>query len=121
MKIKNILPAIITDHVASTAAEFEKFGFIQKHHLVEDNKLEIFVMEAEDGAKIELLNPAEEDAKIRCGFIAIVDDIDEAIAYFSENGFKIISDKFTAKKTHICRMLWEATGTMVAVMQHIKD
>lgn len=121
MKIKNILPAIVTDHVASTAAEFEKLGFIQKHHLVEENKIELFVMESEDGSRVELLSPPNPDAKIGCGFIAIVDDIDEASAYFSENGFKALTGKLSAQNTQICIMLWEATGTMIVVMQHVKD
>lgn len=121
MKIKNILPAIITDHAASTAAEFEKLGFIQKHHLIEENKIELFVMESEDGSRVELLSPPKADAKIGCGFIAIVDDIDEAVSYFSDYGFKALTGKLAAQNTQISMMLWEVTGTMVVVMQHAKN
>lgn len=38
MKVKNIMPTIITDHIAGTAAEFEGFGFTQKHHLFDEKK-----------------------------------------------------------------------------------
>ena len=121
MIVKNVMPTVITEYVVETAKEFEKIGFKQKHHLVEENKIELIVMDTEGGSRVEFMTPPAPGVKHACGNTVIVDNIDEAIDFFSTNGFKKITDVITAQHTKVCIMLWEATGTMTSVMQHVKE
>ena len=121
MKIKNCFPTIVSNHIAGTVAEFEKIGFVQEHHLVDENKIDLYVMKADGGSKIYLMTPPAEGMSVANGFTVIVDDIDEAVAYFRANGFRGLTGILAAANTKACIMLWEGAGTTISVMQHVKD
>ena len=119
MKVSSINPVLIATDIEKEKAGFEAEGFTQRHHLDEGNGIEIYVMETENGSRIDLVVlPGAKPGSV--GIRMNVDNLEEAIAAHKAIGF-VGGDKiFETKSNKITEMTRENTDVNFILVEHKK-
>ncbi len=119
MQISSYTAATFTRNAAETVAAHEAVGFKVKHHLPEYDGVDIYVLEAPDGSCVNVIGvPA---ALPLSGARVNVDDLDEAIKVFEEQGFQVYGGIHTAKSNRAALLFHDTNSTTYFVIQHIKS
>ena len=121
MKITAFYPAVITNNAEAVIASMEKFGFRVIHkrkRIIDDCKIEC-VLENENGGRMDVVCDPEVAADYYVTRVN-VDDFDEAMKMYAEDGFTVL------KGPHILpdsknAVLVSPGNLQIMLMQHIKE
>ena len=120
MKVSGIYPVFTSADIEREVKGYESLGFKTKHHLHETEQVEIYVMETENGSRLDLLNIV--GAKPGCLGVRInVDDLEEAVKLYRSLGFTGGEKVFETSSNKITEMRAPHNDAMYIVVQHVKD
>ena len=120
MKVSDFYPIFYVDDIEAGAKRYsEDLGFTIKHR-PQIEFLDYVVLENDKGRRIDLVCshfPADNFKEGYLGMRVNVDDFDEGVAYFEEQGYKIFG---TAHETDssITALLTKGDGTYMVIFHH---
>lgn len=122
MKVTDYYPIFYTEDIEAEVKRFtEYFGFVVKHR-PNIEFLDYVVMENDKNRRIDIVCSHFPADSFKEGFLGMrvnVDDFDEAVSYFKEQGYEIFG---TAHETDssITALLTKGDGTYMVLFHHKK-
>jgi len=121
MKVKSMLPVIVSDNPEKTMAFYATLGFEMKHDLTTNMGSHVYIIANED-MEIELMESVNDGPYLYpagiYGFRMNVDDIDVAVETFKQNGGTILAGPIDAATSKIL-IVKDTDGNNITLMQHI--
>ena len=119
MKVSGIYPVFISADIEREVEGYKSIGFKQAHHLNENDLIEIYVMETENGSRVDLMKiPGAKPGDI--GIRINVDDLAEAVQLYKGLGFTGGERFFETKSNKITKMKAPNNDATYIIVQHIK-
>lgn len=123
MKITGFRPLIITAHADEVIAVFEALGFERKHQKngINDQDISAVALKDANGFRVNVVR-ADMVPQDMTSIAMNVDNLDEAIAFLTEHGFKNVQgEKITDTGSSRATTMVSPSGFSISVSQHIKD
>lgn len=126
MKITGFRPLIITAHADEVIAVFEALGFERKHQKngINDQDISAVALKDANGFRVNVVR-ADMVPQDMTSIAMNVDNLDEAVAFLTEHGFKNVMNAqggtITDTGSSRALMMVSPSGFSISVSQHIKD
>ena len=118
MKVSSMNPVFVSADLEREVEGYKTLGFRQVHHLHENELVEIYVMETENGSRVDLVKiEGAEPGKV--GIRINVDNLEEAVALYRSLGFTGGERVFETKSNRITEMNAPHNDVVYIVVQHI--
>ena len=118
MQISSYYAAWFTKDAEASVAAHEAVGFKVKHHLKEYDGMDIYVMESSDGSRMDIVSV--QAALPHSGARVNVDNLEEAIQVFREQGFEVYGEIHSSKSNRAALLYHDANSATYFVIQHMK-
>ena len=119
MKVSGIYPVFTSVDIEKEVEGYKSIGYKQVHHLNETEQVEIYVMETENGSRVDILKIAGAQPG-RIGVRINVDNLEEAVALYRGLGFTGGDKVFETRTNKITEMHAPHNDAMYIIVQHIK-
>ena len=119
MKVTDYYPIIYTDNVAAELPRYELLGYTVKHrpHI---EKLDYAVLENDKGRRIDLVCsyfPADTFSEGFLGMRANVDNFEEGVAWFGEQGYVLFGEPHETESS-ITALLTKNNKSFIVLFKH---
>ncbi len=117
MKISSCIPEYVTPNAKISIGIYESLGYEVKHH---PNRWE-YILEASDGNRMVLIENKELYKKAGNTFYGLrvnVDNIEEGVKYYEDQGFKKESFTFNTESAKLTRLVKD--DIIINLVEHIK-